>query len=388
MMFGGIEKAAISMLRALPPDAYDVTLLLMSRRGELLENIPPWVDVQEVPLSPAHRVEWDQGRKTALRQALQAGNLKGMLSICIRYGQMKLRLGEPARLLAYFRHILPPGPIVPRTYDCAIAYANPQQLFLVAERIHARQKIAWLHTELSRAGFDMRPYRAYLAKCDHVFGVSKSICEAFKGSLPGLAGRVDVAYNHVDAETVRNLAAQGAGFEDDFLGIRILSIGRVSPQKGFDLALAVAQRLAAAGHVFRWYVVGEGPDRERLAQAAAACGLREQFQLLGLRRNPFPFLASCDLYVQPSRYEGYSLTVHEARIFAKPILCTDFAGAREQLEDKRTGLIVPCDVEAIYQGVERLVEDPTLRQELSRNLAAQPVNSGDCIERLRQVLGK
>ena len=210
MLCGGIEKSAISLLRALPAERYRVTLLLMRRTGELLGSVPDWVDVREVPLNASHRLEWERGRKAALRRAVRTGRIGAALSIAARYAIQQSGKTPVERRLRYFAGLLPKQGMDSCVYDCAIAYANWEQLYLVAERIAARRKIAWLHTELSSAEFDVRPHRSCFEKCQHVFTASRGIGDAFKSQLPALSDRVEAVYYHVDEAQVRKLAGTGS----------------------------------------------------------------------------------------------------------------------------------------------------------------------------------
>ena len=149
---------------------------------------------------------------------------------------------------------------------------------------------------------------------------------------------------------------------------RILTVARLHRQKGIDVAIDVAYKLKKASYCFVWYVVGEGTERSRLEAKIRLLGLEHEFILLGAMTNPFGCYASCDIYVQPSRYEGHCLTLEEASAFAKPIVTVDFAGATERMVDGITALIVKFGVEQIFRGVEMLICNKDLCRELSRNL--------------------
>ena len=103
--------------------------------------------------------------------------------------------------------------------------------------------------------------------------------------------------------------------------------------------------------------------------------LTETFIFAGGQDNPYPYFKYCDIYVQPSRFEGYCITVAEARVFRKPIVATDFDGAREQLKDNETGVIVPCTVERIAEAVEKLLTSRDLQEKFSVNLSKEKIDS-------------
>ena len=140
---------------------------------------------------------------------------------------------------------------------------------------------------------------------------------------------------------------------------------------------------------FRWYVVGEGEKRESLQRQIEEAGIGDRVVLLGQKLNPYPFFRQCDIYVQPSRWEAFCLTVAEAKVFCKPMVVTDFVGAREQIQDGETGLIVPLgDYEAFHRALGLLLGDANLRHQLSSALAVGNVDSTQkALENWQRMLG-
>ena len=173
------------------------------------------------------------------------------------------------------------------------------------------------------------------------------------------------------------MASLEAGFAYDFKGFRLLTIGRLCDQKGWDIAIDACYALKQEGYDIRWYWVGWGAqDMERARMQIEARGVSNDFKLLGLRTNPFPFLKACDIYVQPSRFEGYCLTVAEARAFNRPIVCTDFAGASEQVKNGCTGIIVPAaTVDAVCNGVRQLLDSEKMRESFTKALSIEAVGN-------------
>jgi glycosyltransferase involved in cell wall biosynthesis len=202
---------------------------------------------------------------------------------------------------------------------------------------------------------------------------SKAVGGELRGFFPDAAHKRRLVPYTVSMELCQRMANEYRAFEHTFDGLRLLSVGRLSKQKGFDLAVEIFERLQAKGYLLEWTIIGEGSERPRLEQMIAERKL-EGFHLVGLKENPYPYFADCDIYVQPSRYEGYCITLAEARMFAKPSVVTDFAGAREQLKPDETGLIVDCAVSALEAAIQTLLDDPALRQKFSDNLRAENAN--------------
>lgn len=387
MVCGGIETSGLAFLSALPPERFDITLLLVQKTGVLLERIPAWVKVREVPLSPDDRREMLIGRRAALRESLGRGNLLRVCRSLVRRVYCNICVREPLWRCVEFDAMLDRCFSDDAIYDCAIAYSDALQcVAIVSERIRAKMKLAWFHTEYPPAFVEQKHYGCYYKKFDHLFACSEALAAKLNDSLTGLPSPVSFFPYILEPRSYAEKARCGTGFTDHFQGLRLLSVGRLCEQKGFDLAVLVHARLRREGYAIRWYVIGEGYDKDRLHKLIQSQGVQDSFILLGLQTNPFPFFAACDVYVQPSRYEGYCLTVAEARAFAKPIVCTDFAGAREQIADGLTGLIVSCEVDALYQAVKRLLDHSELGRIFSQNLSCQNADTTDAVHSLIDLI--
>ena len=127
----------------------------------------------------------------------------------------------------------------------------------------------------------------------------------------------------------------------------------MTPVKGFDLAVEAARVLFQQGKIFKWYFVGGGVDRQRIEQLIIDNNLSEVIEITGLQDNPYPYIKKCDIYVQPSRHEGFCITLAEALCFGNPIVATDFTGAKEQLKERENGFVVAMSAETIASGIEK-----------------------------------
>ena len=126
--------------------------------------------------------------------------------------------------------------------------------------------------------------------------------------------------------------------------------------------------------MFRWFVIGSGTESPNLYRMVREYGVTEDFIFLGVRSNPYPYFKDCDIYVQSSRHEGYATTITEAKFFCKPIVMTDVAGAREQIEDGVTGQITTVSAEALYSSLKHLIADPDRQRKFIENLSETAYN--------------
>ena len=258
-----------------------------------------------------------------------------------------------------------------RGFDFAFAYTGRILNGDFVSRYYGNEAITaiWFHNEGTR--FTYWRYREVTRRFDHVFACSKSLAEFFNRIL----SRGDICFeampHYIDLEEYRRRAVSGDGLPvPDDGRCRIFTVARIDYQKGIDIAIEAAKRLRESGFRFVWYVAGGGGCAEEYKRLRDDNGLMASFVFLGERKNPFPCYRDCDIYVQPSRWEAYCLTLAEARAFTKPIVTTDFIGAREQIEDGKTGLVVPVnDVDALTAAVGRLLGDEEQRKRLGDNLA-------------------
>ena len=256
------------------------------------------------------------------------------------------------------------APLSRKEYDLAVAYLEGGATYYVAEHVKAKKKTAFVHIDYGKAGYTRELDRGCYRKIDWIFTVSDEVKEHFLEVYPEYETKVSVFHNMVNQERIRRMADEGTGFEDDFQGYRILTIGRLARQKRYDMAIQAMTLLKEKCQIpVRWYVLGEGDLRESLEQQIKAAHLEKDFILLGVKSNPFPYYRECDLYVHATGFEGKSIAIQEAQTLGKPILATDCSGNREQIVQDVDGRMCPLDPESISTEILWMIEHP----EESRN---------------------
>ncbi|WP_346868668.1 glycosyltransferase [Clostridium sp. UBA5119] len=154
-----------------------------------------------------------------------------------------------------------------------------------------------------------------------------------------------------------------------------MTVGRLSKEKGQDLAIRVLYKLKKQGYKVKWYCIGEGKDRDEYEKLIENLNLRDDFILLGETLNPYPYIKTSDIYVQPSRHEGYCITIAEAKCLNKPIVTTNFIVANEQIEDGQNGLIVECNVDKICDKIKFLIDNPQVSENFSKALCKDKIDT-------------
>ena len=171
--------------------------------------------------------------------------------------------------------------------------------------------------------------------------------------------------NIISPELIRRQAAVPI---DDFLRteeeIRLLSVGRFSDAKNFENVPAICRIIREKGFPVRWFLIGYGGDENLIRKQIIKEGMKDYVILLGKKTNPYPYMAACDFYIQPSRYEGKCVSVIEAQILHKPVVITRYATSASQLREGIDGFIVDMDNEGCANGIMKLISNKTLQEKL------------------------
>lgn len=365
MITGGVERALIAMLKRFDYTTVEVDLYLESLGGELFDEIPKEVNCIQIPSVRGG---------AALRHPLLAAKKLNTMR--------KLHSGHYSYTEQCFlssKMYLPQK----KEYDIAIAYHAPNTMpvYYTIDNILAEKKILWLHGDLKTNDGTNKYVYSYHQKYDRVFAVSQDVKDSFVKYHPEKHDSVELFHNFVDLDKVRELSFSGPTFSlpSDF---NILTIGRLCKQKGIDLAIEAFSRIDTRGREIKWYVCGGGEDMGKLKQMIQDYGLEDRFILLGNQLNPYRYLRDCDLYVQPSRFEGYCTTTNEARILGKAVITTDVSGASEQFINGVTGWIVPIDSECIRDKLQWVLDHRDCIKTASDEVQKRVIQDNESISRI------
>lgn len=352
MNIGGTEKACLNMLDTLSPDEYDVTLLLLEESGGYMEYIPSHVRVETIDGYHRMKPEIMDPPLRIVKGYMRAGKVVKASCLAVTHLFFKLT----GNRTPYYRYVLKDTGHK-SGYDVAIAYAGPFDFLsvYVAYHVSAVEKIQWIHFDISKFHFNRDTVKRLYRRFQKIHVVSDEAKTQFLKVMPEMADRTSTYHNVVSAKKCRELAEEGTGFDDDWSGTRVVTIGRLSKEKGQDMVPAVAQRLREAGISFRWYLIGDGNLRPRLEKEIRENGLEDTVILLGTKANPYPYLKQADVYVQTSVHEGFCITLAEAKVFDLPIIATDFAGAHEQLDGRANCCVIKRDAEEMVQAILKVM---------------------------------
>lgn len=347
MVFGGIEKALIEMLKRFPNEKYDVDLILMENGGELINDIPKNINTVVI------NKDLYKSKCNIIKKIFLYCRLK-------KEQDFSKQCELISKLLPFYK----------KTYDIAIAYHAPSTLpvFYTINNISAENKILWIHSDICKCKSNKNINNEYFSKYNKIYCVSKYCLNQLNKTFPNLSEKSSLFYNFINKQEIKDLSLQGEGYNDDFDGIRIATVGRLSEEKGQDLIPYIAKRLLKDNINIRWYIIGDGDFRGNIDNEIRKYNLEDKVFLLGKKYNPYPFIKNCDIYVQPSRFEGFCTTTMEAKILCKPVITTCVSGADEQFISDINGIITDIDRDSIYIEIKRLIENKSLRKKIEQNL--------------------
>ena len=393
MYLGGTEKAFLSLARNIDYTLYDVDLLLAKREGPLLDEIPKEINIFELPeFGDMFLLSSKNTYKTIWNSIIKKHPASAFLifSYFIRllFSKTQRQSIATRMWIDLMRRYAPEFENV--FYDAAIAFWGDRAMFYTADKVkNSGRFITWLHFDYGNPKRDDSIYLPYFEKCEHIVTVSESVDAALKKALPAVSSRCVAMENLIDSANIRTLALKGESFPDTaYKGLRILSVCRLSEQKGVDFIPPVLNRLRKEGYDIRWYVIGDGEKeyKLKLVEDALRLGVADIFFLLGAKDNPYGYMRDADIFALPSRFEGRPITVEEAKIMMRPIVVSRYVSAEDQLNGGEYGVITDIGEEGLYTGLKRLLDSPELRDSLTLSLSKHDFGTCDKIKEFYNLI--
>lgn len=384
MNIGGTEKALLTMLNEIDDSKYDITLLMLEEYGGFLNEIPSFVKVKYVDEYKSIKPFVNEPPKILIKRLIKNKAYLTGLSTLLNYSISKIT----NNISYYYKYILKNIKGIDEEYDLAVAYAGPMDFitYFVLNKIKAKKKVQWIHFDITKIGFNRKFAKRNYKKFDKIFVVSEAGKEKLINLIPALNNKVEAFFNIISCNLLENMSKNEKSFNDLFNGVRILTVGRLSKEKGQELTINVLSRLKNEGYKVRWYCIGDGPEKDNYRNRIKSLDIENDYILLGSKLNPYPFMKDCDIYVQPSKHEGYCITLGEARCFDNPIVTTNFTGANEQIKNEITGLVCDISEQGIYQAIKRLLDNKELYKDIRSNLSNEIVDSTNEISKLEKLV--
>ena len=387
MEIGGAEMALLGLLGALDPGRVDVDLFIYSHQGPLMDYIPGHVNLlpEKGPYSVIER---------PMGEALRRGHLgvvSGRLLAKWRYRNFRKKHpadGDDGAIMQYVGNCV--TPVLPKInpeveYDLCISFLTPHNIG--RDKVRAKKRLAWIHTDYSTVSINPDLELPVWNSYDYIASISPEVTRSFLTVFPSLAAKIVDIENMLSSAFVLGRAEEKDVSRELTGDINLLSIGRYCNAKNYDNVPDIAKRMICHGLVnFKWYIIGFGGSEALIKSKIKEAGMEEHVILLGKKDNPYPYIKACDIYVQPSRYEGKSVTVREAQILGKPVAVTAYPTAPSQINDGVDGVIVPLDNEGCAQGLVRFIADTAQQDRISGYLRTHDYANSTEVEKIYQLM--
>ena len=381
---GGGEKSLVNLLNQFDYEKYDVDLFLFSYGGIFEQFLPKEVNI--IPL-PEKYIDFNLYFGQSLLNMIKKRNLsqiynKSMFTLINNVTKDKFNADQYN--LKYLRSSFEK---LDKKYDVAIGYLEKSSIYFCIDKVNANKRIGFIHTHYEKSGMNENIDKKYFKKLDNIVTITEECLDVLKRRFPECKDKMSVIYNIVSPSTINNMILNS---DENIIKkkdkqITIVSVGRLDKAKGYELAIDTCKELVNKNFNIKWYVIGEGEERESLTKLINENSLQKNFILLGLKSNPYPYMQDADIFVQTSRYEGKSIALDEAKILKKPIVVTNYETAREQIDNEINGLIVDMNSNDICNGIERIIKDSKLRDRLCNNLSKIDFGTEKEIEKLYRM---
>lgn len=386
MEIGGAERALLGLLTSFDYSKYEVDLFLLQHSGELMPLIP-----SKVNLLP--EIKEYSGIMKPMLTALKQGNIKVVLGRL--NGKIHAQKYNKKNGLAHsdvgveYSHkytvkCLPN--ITDKEYDVAISFLTPH--YIVRDKVKADKKIAWIHTDYSTIEVDVQSELQMWSRFDNVVSISDDVTAAFLKKFPELKSKIVLIENILSKTFIEEQSnAFDVSNEMPADSIKLLSIGRFCEAKNFDNVPEIASLIKAKGVDFKWYIIGYGSDEALIKSKIAEYNISDTVIILGKKDNPYPYIKACDIYVQPSRYEGKCVAVREAQILDKPVVITNYTTAQSQLNDGFDGAIVPMDNAGCANALTDFILDKDKQNRFISNMKTTDYSNQNEVEKIYKIIG-
>lgn len=370
MEIGGAERSLLGLLNSFDLSRFDVDLFVYQHTGEFMSFIP-----SEINLLP--EIKKYSTIERPIFEILKEGYIDIVIArLLAKYRSQKYisknKLIDRSSSFQFIANAT--TPLLPSLnklgeYDLAISFVTPHNI--IRDKILAKKKIAWIHTDYSNVQVNSKLELPVWESYDNIISISESVSETFLKVFPSLKNKIVLIENILVSSFVKEQAKSEiveSEMPNEEGVIKLCSVGRFTRAKNFDNIPSICKKIIKTGLNVKWYIIGYGGDLNLIKKNIVKEKMQKNVILLGKKSNPYPYVSACDIYVQPSRYEGKAVTVREAQMLFKPVVITNFPTAKCQLTDGVDGVIVPLDNESVARDLKSFIENEELQKQIVNNL--------------------
>lgn len=354
---GGIEKCLVNFINALPSDKFNIDVLLMNPEYDMKSQIineVNYLDSFKYVMNTTDTMTYLNEHGGILK------NLGKFISYCIFRINVKFGVRKVWKVFKPIK----------KKYDIAIAYSqNDYSPYYVIDKIIASRKVLWYHNgAYEKDGSNFKIDRIYYDRFDYIVAVSKDCAKVLEKKFSFNHCKLIVLKNICDIEDILKKSSEFIPETYKSEGIHITTVGRLTSEKGSDIAIQTCKDLINRGYNVYWHWVGDGNRKEATLKLISEYGITGRFILEGNQNNPYPYIKNTTIYVQPSYYEAYSTTITEAKVLEKPIVTTDVGGMRDQIKSGFNGLIAPIDSNELSSAIAEILDNKSIMKDFSDRL--------------------
>ncbi|WP_128330212.1 glycosyltransferase [Apibacter sp. HY039] len=346
---GGAEKVLTTFLKNIPPDKYEIDLLLNLKFGKYLKDIPDWITIYYL----------NKGEMITTNRPLEI--------------PVKIYRKVYQKILKIFPKLLYTFILKNKKYDIELIANHSLLNEMLKSPLHSSKKVVWIHSDIFNNDEVLESDLQNYFEADKILVISDKIKEEFNKISRNESDKNKIVkiFNPIDSNEIINLSLENIDTEHLFSNCKLktfVSVGTVYPAKGFDRLINVHKKLIDEGFYHNILIVGDGYDLGKIASLIKNLDVENTVKLIGFKENPYPLIKNADYYILSSRYEGYPTVLFEALTLGKPLIATDVSGAAEILENGKLGMVVENSEEGIYNGIKKFLESPEVPLAYSKEM--------------------
>lgn len=359
LWIGGIETALVNLLKELDYDKYDVTLLVLKAELDMLDQIHPKCRVLIADREKTVTFQ-KKYRYSRLFHLTEEAENPSWLHRMMMWTIPMIRWTENRLYIRYINRLMQK-----EQFDTAVIYSDVVAETAIRAISSDKYLMFYHHGAMRHVYHDKIAYK----KCKKIIAVSENQAETLRKFIPQYKNKVIAIHNLTDVQGIRDKGMEAITAVFDKTKFHIVSVGRVSHEKGMDIAVKVCSRLIEDGYKnVRWWIVGDGPEMEKVREIIAELHMEKYVFTVGMKANPYPYIQQADLYVQPSRFEGYPMTILEALILGQVVISTDNPGASEIIDNNLTGILCPLDIKKLAATIETMIQKPQKLEKIKKSV--------------------
>lgn len=380
---GGVSKSMVSLLNTWDTEKYETSLLLCCKDGDVFSDYLP----KNIQLIYNPVIEHVMGGFSSLKWLLAHGHILLSIGVLLRLLLSRISRSLSGELIAKMM------PIVSDVhYDLIVDYGGQQLLYYMVNKLSATKKVSFFHSDYSKWSFYYNADRKYYPIVDHIFTISQTCVDSLKHFFPNCADKVSIMENISSPTIIRQQSLESIGeFKKQVDQMKadgntiLCTIGHICRGKGFDFAIEASDILKRSGINFKWLFIGKVLE-EDLLKLIADKELDDNILLVGIQSNPYPYIGLSDIVVHPSRFEGKSIALDEAKILCKPIVVTNFSTVGDQFENGKNGTICEMSGKAVANAIIELINDSSLQDSYRMYLESHIIDNSSEVNKLYTYL--